>query len=81
MQTRLSAPDASRYHVTTENGMVVLHFDGRKFALTDLIRATFDDMCNKKSFLPGELSGPLDNDGKLKLVRYLHAERFLTLAD
>ena len=81
LQMRLSAPAASRYRVTTENGIAVLHFDGRKFVLTDLIRATFDDMCNKKSFQPGELSGPLDNDGKLNLVRYLHAERFLTLAD
>jgi len=53
----------------------------QKFVLTDLVRVTFDDMCNKKSFQPGELSGPLDNDGKLNLVRYLHAERFLTLAD
>ena len=31
-------------------------------------------------FAPIDLSGPLDDDGKLTLVRYLHSERFLTLA-
>ena len=49
--------------------------------LPEKIRATIDEMCRRISFRPGELAGPLDNDGKLTLARYLHGERFLTLVD
>ena len=81
LQTQLKAPEAGRYRISKEQRGVVMEFEGRKFVLPDKIRATIDDMCRRKSFRPGELSGPLDNDGKLSLARYLHGERFLTLVD
>ncbi|HUB63260.1 MAG TPA: cupin domain-containing protein [Methylocella sp.] len=81
LQTRLKVPERGRYCVSTESGRAILEFEGRKFALPDQIRTTFDDMCKRTSFRPGELSGPLDNDGKLGLARYLHGECFLTMAD
>jgi hypothetical protein len=81
LQTQLKTPEAGRYHISMENRGTVLEFEGRKFVLPDKIRATVDDMCRRKSFRPGELSGPLDNEGKLRLARYLHGERFLMLVD
>jgi ribosomal protein L16 Arg81 hydroxylase len=81
LHTQLKTPDAGRYRISMEERSTVLEFDGRKFVLPDKIRATIDDMCKRKSFRPGDLSGPLDHDGKLRLARYLHGERFLTLAD
>ena len=81
LQTPLEAPDASRYRIATDDKNTFLEFEGRKFALPDKIRATIDDMCKRKSFRTEELSGPLDNDGKLRLARYLHGEQFLTLVD
>lgn len=81
LQTQLKAPDAGRYRISMENRSAILEFEGRKFVLPAQIRATIDEMCQRKSFRPAELSGPLDNDGKLGLARYLHGERFLTLVD
>jgi ribosomal protein L16 Arg81 hydroxylase len=81
LQTRLKTPDASRYRISMEARGTILEFDDRKFALPDKIRVTVDDMCKRNLFRPGDLSGPLDNDGKLRLARYLHEEHFLTLAD
>jgi ribosomal protein L16 Arg81 hydroxylase len=81
LHTHLKAPEAGRYRISMEQRSAVLEFEGRKFVLPDKIRATIDEMCRRKSFRPGELSGPLDNDGKLNLARYLHGERFLTLLD
>jgi hypothetical protein len=81
LQTQLKAPDAGRYRISMEQRSTILEFEGRKFVLPDQIRATIDDICRRRSFRPAELSGPLDNEGKLGLVRYLHGERFLTLVD
>jgi len=81
LRTQLKTPEAERCHITKENGSAVLDFEGRKFVLPEKIRATVDDMCRRKLFRPGELGGPLDNDGKLTLARYLHGEGFLTLVD
>ncbi|HXW70297.1 MAG TPA: cupin domain-containing protein [Methylocella sp.] len=81
LQTPLTTPEAGRYSISMENGSTVLEFDGRKFLLPHHISTTLDEMCKRKLFRPGELRGPLDNDGKLQLARYLHGERFLTLAD
>ena len=81
LRTQLEAPDAGRYRISMENRSAILEFEGRKFVLPDKIRATVDDMCKRTSFRPGDLAGPLDNDGKLTLARYLHGERFLTLVD
>lgn len=81
LQTQLKAPEAGCYRISIEQRNAILEFAGRKFVLPDQIRATIDDMCGRKSFRPAELSGPLDNDGKLNLARYLHGERFLTLVD
>jgi hypothetical protein len=81
LQTRLKTPDASLYRIAMEERGTVLEFEGRKFVLPDKIRVTVDDMCKRKLFRPGDLSGPLDNDGKLRLARYLHEEHFLTLVD
>jgi ribosomal protein L16 Arg81 hydroxylase len=81
LSTLLAAPEAGCCHIAQENGNTVLEFEGRKFKLPDKIRATVEDMCRRKSFRPGELSGPLDNDGKLTLTRYLHGEGFLTLVE
>jgi hypothetical protein len=81
LQTRLTTPDASRYRISMEKRGTILEFEGRKFVLPDKIRTAVNEMCAKKSFRPGELAGPLDNNGKLNLVRYLHQERFLTLVD
>jgi len=81
LQTQLKAPETGRYRISMEKRSAILEFEGRKFVLPDQIRATIDDMCRRKMFRPGELSGPLDNDGKLNLARYLHGERFLTLVD
>ena len=81
LQTPLKAPEAGRYRIFTEQSSAILEFEGRKFVLPQQIRTTIDDMCRRKSFRAAELSGPLDSDGKLGLVRYLHGERFLTLAD
>jgi ribosomal protein L16 Arg81 hydroxylase len=79
LRTRLRAPEADRYCLTLEGRSVVMEFEGRKFALPDPIRVTIEDMCSKKTFQPGDLAGPLDNEGKLRLVRYLYEERFLTV--
>lgn len=81
LYTQLKAPEVGRYRVSVEERGVILEFEDRKFVLPDQIRTTIDDMCKRRSFRPGELSGPLDNDGKLRLARYLHGERFLTLVD
>ena len=81
LHTQLKAPEAGRYRISMEKRSAILESEGRKFVLPDQIRATIDHMCKRKSFRPGELSGPLDNDGKLSLARYLHGERFLTLVD
>jgi hypothetical protein len=81
LQTQLKTPEAGSYRILMENRSTILEFEGRKFVLPDKVRATIDDMCRRKSFRPGDLSSPLDNDGKLTLARYLHGERFLTLVD
>lgn len=79
LHTRLKTPDASRYRISMEERGTILEFEGKKFVLPDKIRTAVNEMCAKKSFRPGELAGPLDNNGKLNLVRYLHQERFLTV--
>ena len=81
LQTRLKTPDAGSYRISVEQRGVVMEFSGKKFVLPEKIRTTIDEMCRRQSFRPGELSGPLDTEGKLTLARYLHGERFLTLAD
>ena len=81
LQTKLETPDPRHYRRSTEERGTILEFAGRKFVFPDKIRVTIDEMCAKKSFCPGELAGPLDNSGKLNLVRYLHGERFLTFVD
>jgi hypothetical protein len=81
LQTRLKTPDAASYRISIEPRGIVMEFDGRKFVLPEKIRLTIDEMCRKQSFRPVDLSGPLDNEGKLTLTRYLHGERFLTLVD
>jgi ribosomal protein L16 Arg81 hydroxylase len=81
LRTRLKIPEAGRYRVSMENRNAILEFDGRKLLLPNKIRITVEDMCKRISFVPGELAGPLDIDGKLKLARYLHEERFLALVD
>jgi ribosomal protein L16 Arg81 hydroxylase len=81
LQTRLKTPQADSYRIATEPRGVVLEFAGKKFVLPEKIRATIDEMCARQSFRPAELSGPLDNEGKLNLARYLHSERFLTRVD
>jgi ribosomal protein L16 Arg81 hydroxylase len=81
LRTRLKTPEAGHYRVFIENRNAILEFDGRKLLLPNKIRITVEDMCKRTSFAPGELAGPLDTDGKLKLARYLHEERFLTLVD
>jgi Cupin superfamily protein len=81
LESKLKAPDPGRYRISVEKGGTVLEFAGRKIFLPGHVLATLDDMCKRPSFRPGELAGRLDNDGKLGLARYLHQERFLTLAD
>jgi ribosomal protein L16 Arg81 hydroxylase len=81
LQTRLKTPQPDSYRIATEQRGVVLEFAGKKFVLPEKIRLTIDEMCAKQSFRLAELSGPLDNEGKLNLARYLHSERFLTRAD
>jgi len=81
LQTRLKTPDAGSYRISTEQRGVVMEFAGKKFVLPAKIRLTIDEMCRRQSFRPAELSGPLDDEGKLTLARYLHGERFLTLVD
>jgi hypothetical protein len=49
LQTRLPMLEASRYRVLMQNGSAILHFEGKKFVLTSLIRAPFDDMRKRKS--------------------------------
>jgi ribosomal protein L16 Arg81 hydroxylase len=81
LQTQLKVPEVGRFRVSIENGGAILEFEGRKFGLPDKIRATIEEMCKRKSFRLADLSGPLDNDGKLTLARYLHTEGFLTLVE
>jgi hypothetical protein len=81
LQTRLKTPATDSYRISMEQRGIVMEFAGRKLVLPEKIRATIDEMCKPQSFRPVELSGPLDNEGKLKLARYLHGERFLTLAE
>ena len=81
LQTRLKTPDAGSYRISIDQRGIVMEFAGKKFVLPEKIRVTIDEMCRKQSFRPAELSGPLDNEGKLTLARYLHDERFLTLAN
>jgi ribosomal protein L16 Arg81 hydroxylase len=81
LQTRLQTPAAGSYRIAMEQHGIVMEFAGRKFVLPEKIRVTIDEMCKRQSFRPADLSGPLDNDAKLKLARYLHGEHFLTLAD
>ena len=81
LQTQLKTPDASSYRISIEQRGVVMEFADKKFVLPEKIRVTIDEMCRRQSFRTIDLSGPLDDDGKLTLVRYLHGERFLTLPD
>jgi ribosomal protein L16 Arg81 hydroxylase len=81
LQTRFKTPDAGSYRVSIEQRGVVMEFAGKKFVLPEKIRVTIDEMCKRQSFCLEGLSGPLDNEGKLTLARYLHGERFLTLVD
>ncbi len=81
LQTQLKSPDASSYRISIEQRGVVMEFAGKKFVLPEKIQVTIDEMCRRQLFRPVDLSGPLDDDGKLTLVRYLHSERFLTLLD
>jgi ribosomal protein L16 Arg81 hydroxylase len=81
LQTKLKTLEVDRYRIFLENRNAILAFDGRKLILPNKIRLTVEDMCKRASFTPGELAGPLDIEGKLKLARYLHEERFLTLID
>jgi ribosomal protein L16 Arg81 hydroxylase len=81
LHTQLKVPEAGRYRISMEERSTILEFEGRKFVLPDKIRVTIDDMCKRTLFRPGDLSGPLDNDGKLRLARYLHGEHFLMLVD
>jgi ribosomal protein L16 Arg81 hydroxylase len=79
LQTPLMVPEAGCYRISAENGSAVLEFEGKKLTLPNHVRAALDDMCRRKSFRPEELCGPLDNNGKLGLARYLHEQRFLTI--
>jgi ribosomal protein L16 Arg81 hydroxylase len=81
LQTRLKTPDVGSYRVSKEQRGVVMEFAGKKFVLPEKIRVTIDEMCRRQSFRLEDLSGPLDNEGKLTLARYLHSERFLTPLD
>jgi ribosomal protein L16 Arg81 hydroxylase len=81
LQTQLRTPEPSDYRISTEDRGVILQFAGRKFVLPDKIRITIDEMCSKRSFRPEELAGPLDNTGKINLVRDLYQELFLTLVE
>jgi ribosomal protein L16 Arg81 hydroxylase len=81
LRTQLRTPEPNDYRISTEDRGVILEFAGRKFVLPDKIRVTINEMCLKRSFRPGDLTGPLDNTGKLNLVRYLYQERFLTLVE
>jgi len=79
LHTPLLVPEAGGYRISAENGSAILEFEGKKLTLPNHVRAALDDMCRRKSFRPGELCGPLDNNGKLSLARYLHEQRFLTI--
>ncbi|MGA2843661.1 MAG: cupin domain-containing protein [Steroidobacteraceae bacterium] len=81
LQTHLRTPAAGSYRISIEPRGVVMEFADKKFVLPEKIRATIDEMCRRQSFRLAELSGPLDDDGKLTLARYLHGERFLTVLD
>lgn len=81
LQTRLRTPEVGTYRISLEQRGIVMEFAGKKFVLPGKIQATIDEMCRRRSFRPGDLSSPLDNEGKLTLARYLHSERFLTLDD
>jgi ribosomal protein L16 Arg81 hydroxylase len=81
LQTRLKTPRAESYRISTERRGTVMEFAGRKFVLPEKIRATIDEMCRRQSFRPVDLSGPLENEGKLTVARYLYGEGFLSLAD
>jgi Cupin superfamily protein len=81
LRTRLKAPDSGHYRILTEDSGMILEFGSRKFVLPDKIRVTIDEMCARRSFCLAELAGPLDDNGKLNLARYLHSEGFLAIAD
>jgi ribosomal protein L16 Arg81 hydroxylase len=81
LQTRFKTPDVGSYRVSIEQRGVVMEFAGKKFVLPEKIRVTIDEMCRRQSFRLQDLSGPLDNEGKLTLARYLQGERFLTPVD
>jgi ribosomal protein L16 Arg81 hydroxylase len=81
LQTLLNAPPADRYRIAIESRSAVLEFEGRKFAIPDQFRSVVEEMCKRRSFRAADLSGPLDSDAKLNVARYLHTERFLTVAD
>lgn len=81
LHTRLKTPDAGSYHISVEQRGVVMEFAGKKFVLPQKIQTTIEEMCRRQAFRPGDLFGPLDNEDKLTLARYLHSERFLTLVD
>ncbi len=79
--TSLKAPESGLYNVTNEENGLVVEFQGKKIALPGHVRPSLDDMRRRQSFRPIELAGRLDDEGKLGLARFLHAESFLTFAD
>jgi ribosomal protein L16 Arg81 hydroxylase len=81
LQTQLKTPDTGSYRISIEERGFVMEFAGKKFVLPERIRVTIDEMCSRRLFRLGDLSGPLDSDGTLTLARYLHGEGFLTLVD
>ena len=74
-------PGISLYSVTNEENGLVLEFQGKTIALPVHVQPSFEICARRGLFRPIELAGHLDEEGKLQLARFLHAENFLTFAD
>jgi hypothetical protein len=78
-RSELKALPRERYDVLEEGGSIVLKFEGKRLPMPSRARAALDDMCKRPSFRPAELSGDLNEETRLALVRHLYKEGFLTL--
>jgi ribosomal protein L16 Arg81 hydroxylase len=75
--SRLQAPASSAYRITQEGANTILEFAGHRHMLPAQVRSALDGMVESVSFRTADLPGPLSDDAKLGLSRYLYNIGFL----
>jgi ribosomal protein L16 Arg81 hydroxylase len=69
----------SQYTISEDGENIVLKFDDKTMVMSKRVRPLLDEMCQRTSFQPSELSTDLKEDTKLTLIRHLYQEGFLIL--